>query len=212
MPAGIVIDIQPIVMEMKKSTKVASAFLVIGIAAGATLAIFAFAVFPLPPGQAPSMRLPLDNFATLERFSGFNSTKHNGLDFGVNASTPIVAPCDAFVFEVKCWYNDGGGHWQTNVRAQLSFAWMLEIAFESWATDEPTARLQEQAIAAKAWTRVAAGAPLGTLLYEGDGAHIHFMIKEYDAARCPYPYFTPEAQASLTAALVAIGFTVPVCS
>ncbi len=197
---------------MKKTTKVASVFLVIGIAAGATLGIFAFVVLPLPPGQQPSMRLPLDSFDTLLRFSGFNNTSHNGLDFGVNTSTPIVAPCDVFVFEVKCWYNERGGHWQTNVRACMSFTWMLEIAFESWATDEPTARVQEQAIAAKPWTRVAAGAPLGTLLYEADGAHIHFMIKENNAATCPIPYFTPAAQASLTAALAAIGYTVPTCS
>ena len=199
-------------MVMKKSAKVASVFLVIGIAAGATLGIFAFAVFPLPPGQLPSMRLPIDDFSTFVRFNSFNSTGHNGLDFNVNASTPIVAPCDVFVFDVKCWYNDRGGHWQTNVRAYMSFTWTMEIAFESWATDEPTARLQEQAIVARAWTRVAAGAPLGTLLYEGDGAHIHFMIKENDAATCPFPYFTPAAQASLSAALAAIGHTVPVCS
>ncbi len=197
---------------MKKSTKVASAFLAIGIAAGATLAIFAFAVFPLPPGQQPSMRLPLDSLDTFNCFNSFNSSSHNGLDFGVNASTPVVAPCDVFVLEVRCWYNDKGGHWQTNLRASMSFAWTLEVAFESWATDEPTARLQEQAIAAKAGTRVAAGASLGTLLYEGDGAHIHFMIEENNVAVCPFPYFTPGAQASLTAALVAIGHTVPVCS
>ncbi|MEX2682194.1 MAG: hypothetical protein Q6373_011370 [Candidatus Sigynarchaeota archaeon] len=34
---------------MKKSTKIAGAFPAIGIAAGSTLAIFAFAVFPLAP-------------------------------------------------------------------------------------------------------------------------------------------------------------------
>jgi hypothetical protein len=197
---------------MKKSTKIASVFLVIGIAAGATLGIFAFVVFPLPPGRQPSMRLPLDSFDTFDQFNSFNSASHNGLDFAVNASTPIVAPCDVFVTAVECFYNERGGHWQTNVRGSMSFTWMLEIAFESWATDEPTARLQEQAIATKAWTRVAAGAPLGTLLYEGDGAHIHFMIKENDAATCPFPYFTSSAQASLTAALATIGHAVPVCS
>jgi hypothetical protein len=199
-------------MYMKRSTKIASVFLVFGIASGATLGIFAFVVFPLLPWQQPSMRLPLNNFDTFDIFNSFNSANHNGLDFGVNASTSIVAPCDMFVFEVKCWYNERGGHWQTNVRAYLSFTWMLEIAFESWATDEPRARVQEQAITGKAWTRLPAGALLGTLLYEGEGAHIHFMIKENNAAVCPFPYFTPAAQASLTAALASINHTVPVCS
>ncbi len=197
---------------MKKSTKVATALLVIGIAAGGTLAIFVFAVFPLPPGQAPSMRLPLDDFSTFIRFGGFNSSGHNGIDFNVNASTTIVAPCDLFIIEVKCWFNAPGGHWQTNVRAQLSFTWLLEVAFESWATDQPAGRQQEQAIAVKAWTRVAAGAPMGSLLYVADGAHIHFMIKENNAAVCPYTYFTPAAHANLDAALAAIGHTMPVCT
>ncbi|MBN2151570.1 MAG: hypothetical protein JW839_09000 [Candidatus Lokiarchaeota archaeon] len=197
---------------MEKSKKVAGVLLAIGIAAGATLGIFAFAVFPLPPGQAPSMRLPLQDFSTFVRFQSFNSTGHNGLDFNVNASTPIVAPCDLFVTEIRCWYNDRGGHWQTNVGASMNFEWTMEIAFESWATDEPTARVQEQAIAVAAWTRVAAGAPLGTLLCEGDGAHIHFMIRRNSAATCPFQYFAPTAQAELAAALVAINHTVPVCT
>nr|MDO8086744.1 hypothetical protein [Candidatus Sigynarchaeum springense] len=196
---------------MKKSTKVAAGLLAIGIAAGGTLAIFAFAVFPLPPGQAPSLRQPLEDFSTFIQFQGFNSSGHNGIDFMVNASTLIVAPCDLFVIEVKCWFNEPGGHWQTNVRAQLSFAWTLEVAFESWATDEPAGRLQEQAIVVKAWTRVAAGAPMGTLLYVADSAHIHFMIRENNVAKCPYTYFTPAARASLDAALVAIGHATPVC-
>ncbi|MEX2682193.1 MAG: hypothetical protein Q6373_011365 [Candidatus Sigynarchaeota archaeon] len=117
-----------------------------------------------------------------------------------------------FVFVVKCWYNEKGGHWQTNVRGSMRFTWMLEIAFESWATGEPAARLQEQAIAVKACTRVAAGALLGTLLHEADGAHIHFMIKENNAAVCPYTYFKPAARASLDAALLAIGHATPACT
>jgi hypothetical protein len=201
-----------LVIRMKRSMKIASTFLIIGIAAGATFGIFAHAVFPLPPGQQPSMQLPLESFSTFVRFGSFNSTSHNGLDFSINTSTPIVAPCALFITDVKCWYNSRGGHWQTNVRACMSFTWTMEIAFESWATDELTARVQEQAIFAKLWTKIAAGAPLGTLLYEGDGAHIHFMIRENEAAVCPFPYFTSAAQTSLTAALASIGHVVPVCS
>jgi len=197
---------------MKKSTRITSVVLVSCIVVGATLGIFAFAVFPLSPGQQPLMRLPLENFNMFVRFNSFNSTSHNGLDFNVNASTPIIAPCGMFVTEVRCWYNAKGGHWQTNIRAQMSFTWMLEIAFESWATDEPAARIQQQVIVAKPWTRIAEGELLGTLLCEGDGAHIHFMIKEYEIAICPLSYFTSSAQASLTSALAVIGHAIPVCS
>jgi hypothetical protein len=200
------------VIHVKNSIKVATALILIGAGAGTTLAILAFGVFPLPPGQQLSMQLPLDDFSTLIRFQSFYTGGHNGLDFNVNASTPIVAPCEMYITEVRCWNNEKGGHWQTNVRAQLSFSWTLEIAFESWATDEPAGRLQEQAIIVKELVRVPAGAPLGTLLYVGDGAHIHFMIRENEIATCPFPYFTPAAQATLTAALAAIGHGDPVCN
>jgi len=165
----------------------------------------------LPSGEDPILCLPLYDFSHCDAIQGYGQITpeyyHNGIDFGVNGTTIIVASHAAYVDEIKFWYNEKGGHWQTNVRLWLNSQWMIEIAFESWAVNETYGQMQRDAILVNQGQYVEANQSIGSLLVHGSGAHIHFGIYSNNEDKCPYSYFSPSAKAIFEAHFYSVNYT-----
>ncbi|MHA1651146.1 MAG: M23 family metallopeptidase [Candidatus Helarchaeota archaeon] len=157
----------------------------------------------LSPGKDPILCLPLYDFSHCDAIAGFGQVSpdyyHNGIDFGVNDTTAIVAPHAAYIEMIQFWFNEKGGHWQTNIRLWLNSQWTLEIIFESWALNETYGQMQRDAILVSKGQYVEANQTLGSLLVHGPGAHIHFSVYSNDVGQCPYNYFSPSAKATFEA-------------
>ncbi|WXG44396.1 MAG: hypothetical protein WED04_10240 [Promethearchaeati archaeon SRVP18_Atabeyarchaeia-1] len=158
----------------------------------------------LPLGETPAIGLPLYDFSHNNMIGGFgnihrldNTTYyHNGIDFSVNGTTNFVCPFSAYVDEVRTWFNDKGGHWQTNVRLWINSQWAIEIIFESWALNETYGNLEADAVSVVLGQLVVANQTVGNLLVFGNGAHVHFGVLSNSNAICPYNVFTPSAKAT----------------
>lgn len=153
----------------------------------------------LPIGEDPILMLPLTNFTHNDMIGGFGQITpeffHNGIDFGINDTTIVVAAYDAYVSHVQLnWFNDKGGHWQSNVNLRLNKYWTITIPFESWTIDENQGQLQANEIYVKEGQYVKKGEIIGTLLCHGDAAHIHFGLLYNNEAVCPYNYFNSSAK------------------
>jgi murein DD-endopeptidase MepM/ murein hydrolase activator NlpD len=141
---------------------------------------------------------PIPDIPTIQNIQGFGETPsnsfHNGIDFGTNQSVEVIACCDMRIIEIKTWYNDGGGHWQTNVIGKYNWNYRFECAFESWALNETYGNLQRDAINVSVGQTVKQGEILGTLMHYGEGTHIHFGMRERGTDVCSYQFMTPYAQ------------------
>ncbi|MFX1296066.1 MAG: hypothetical protein ACFFD2_14605 [Promethearchaeota archaeon] len=167
----------------------------------------------LPSEQDPELSLPMYDFSHNDNIRGYGQVSpedyHNGIDFGVNDTTSIVAPYAAYIMDIKFWFNERGGHWQTNIRLWLNNKWNIEIAFESWAAyeNESYGILQKDAIIVNEDQYVEANQTLGDLLCHGEGSHIHFMIRKENIDYCPYTYFSPSAKSIFAAQFYLVNYT-----
>nr|MDO8110867.1 hypothetical protein [Candidatus Sigynarchaeota archaeon] len=201
---------------VKKKTAIGLVILVACVSAGLGGLLYYLSFFTLPLGQDPSLTLPFSDTSHLHIIQGFGQVTptryHNGIDFSFNDTTQILASHGGLVLDVKFWYNERGGHWQTNVRIQLNFQWMLEIAFESWATMQPQGQLQADAITVKAGTKIQQDESIGNLVCHGEGCHIHFGLRSSSTDVCPYPYFSAPAKTSFDALFAILNGTLTVCA
>ncbi len=169
----------------------------------------------LPLGESPEIILPLYQIENLDAIQGFGQLTpdfyHNGIDFGVNATTVIVAPHNCVVTWIQFWYNDKGGHWQTNVRLKINEEWEIEVVFESWALNETYGQYQRDAIIVEVGQILNVNETIGNLLVHGDGAHIHFGLLTYGTGVCPYQHFTSEAKALFDAVFPYVNYTSSAC-
>ncbi|MBN2152918.1 MAG: hypothetical protein JW839_15815 [Candidatus Lokiarchaeota archaeon] len=166
----------------------------------------------LPPGQEPSLLLPIFNFSANDYIGGFGQITpefwHGGFDFGVNDTTKIVSPCNAYVSYIqKNWYNDKGGHWQSNVNLRLNAEWEIWMPFESWTTDQEMGRIQAGAIFVEVGQYVGANETLGFLLCHGSSAHLHFGVVHNGAEVCPYQCLTDPAKIIFADRFAKVGTT-----
>nr|MDO8098526.1 hypothetical protein [Candidatus Njordarchaeota archaeon] len=187
---------------MSRRLKIAAAFTVTLLSILGISVWLIYLRYPdtVPSGQNPVLILPLYDFSDNDYIQGFGQISldyyHNGFDFGVNDTTVIVSPCNAYVFDVKSnWYNEKGGHWQTNVELRLNAQWRISIPFESWALNSTYGALQADQILVHVGQYVTANQTLGYLLCHGQYAHIHFSVISYDTHVCPYYYLTEPAKA-----------------
>ncbi|WXG47029.1 MAG: hypothetical protein WED05_10280 [Candidatus Atabeyarchaeum deiterrae] len=153
-----------------------------------------------PLGVNPAIGLPLYDYSYNNKIAGFGQITptyyHNGFDFAVNASTTFVAAHEAYVDGIRTWYNDKGGHWQTNVELWINPQWTIEMAFESWALNETYANLQAGQILVSVGEHVMTNQSIGILQHFGDGSHVHFGVGTWGNYICPYDAFTASARAT----------------
>jgi hypothetical protein len=191
---------------MSKKLKILAGLIVISVCVGSGLTWFLLFRHPstLALGQTPAIGLPLYDFTHNYMIGGFgnihrpdNTTYyHNGIDFAVNRTTDFVCPFNAYVDDIKTWFNDKGGHWQTNVRFWINSQWEIEMVFESWALNETYAKFQASNVTVTQNQFVASNQTVGYLQVFGGGAHVHFGVYTNSNAICPYDVFTPSAKAT----------------
>nr|MDO8098512.1 hypothetical protein [Candidatus Njordarchaeota archaeon] len=203
---------------MQKKAKIIAGTVVIFVIVGAGLGWTLLSRRPstLPLGQTPVIGLPVYDFSHNNiiggygniRWGGSNTTVfHNGIDFGFNATVTLVSPYNTYVDEIKCWYNEKGGHWQTNVVLWINQQWTIEMIFESWALNETYGRMQLAAISVVSGQYVPANQTIGDLLFHGSGCHLHFGVKSYGETICPYDVFSESAKLTFAAQFFKVNAT-----
>lgn len=187
---------------MKRKTKIIITLCIIAFIAVGVPVWVIFLRYPstVPLGQDPVLILPFYDFSKSSFMQGYGQIHpdffHDGFDFGVNGTTIIVAMHNCYVADVKRnWYNEWGGHWQTNVELWLNAEWDISIAVESWALNSTYGALQDQAIIVTAGQYLAANQTIGQLLVHGSHAHIHVSVRSWKTDLCPYYYFSSAAKA-----------------
>ncbi|MHA1171323.1 MAG: M23 family metallopeptidase [Candidatus Heimdallarchaeota archaeon] len=142
----------------------------------------------------PILAFPVANTEVLAALYGFiwNETHqiHNGIDFMINDTANIVAPCNMTVNDKSLFYNELGDHWQAGLSFDINDDYELLIAFESFAQNETFGNLQLDAIIVDIGQEVTQGQLLGQLFLHRNGAHIHFMLHKNHEPVCPYLYFS----------------------
>ncbi|MBN2156325.1 MAG: peptidoglycan DD-metalloendopeptidase family protein [Candidatus Lokiarchaeota archaeon] len=141
---------------------------------------------------------PISEIICIQNIQGYGETYcndfHNGIDLGTNQSVELIAWCDMRITYLKTWYNEKGGHWQTNILGKYNWKYTFDVAVESWALNETYAYIQRNALDLKVGQIIKQGESIGMLLYHGEGTHIHFGMKESGKNVCPYLFMTPFAQ------------------
>ncbi len=204
-------------------SKRAKILLVTALIAGSLTGITWYLLSPkplpdtLPKGQNPSLILPLSNLTYNDYIGGYGQVTpefwHGGFDFGVNGTTRIVSPCNAYVKYVeRNWFNEMGGHWQSNVDLHLNGEWEVRFAFESWTIDEGLGGIQGDAISVEVGQYIGAGGTLGSLLCHGSSAHLHFGLLHNGEEICIYPYFTDPAKIAFADQFARVGTTAAWCN
>ncbi len=165
----------------------------------------------------PSMDFPIQDPDVIHILGGYGYVPwgidtHNGIDYGCNASVYIVAWCDLRVTGLKTWFNDGGGHWQTNVGLSYNWKYTFDCVFESWALNETYGNLQRADIYVKVGQKISRGDIIGKLLYHGEGTHIHFGMKESGNDVCPYLFLSPSAKLQFDSLWINYGSCPIVCN
>ncbi len=148
--------------------------------------------------EQPQLELPVATYNNITNIQGFGELpsgyNHNGIDFRVNASTEILTPYHSYVSDVRTFYNDDGGHWQTNVQLRLSDDWYISLKFESWAASETNGSNQNDSIYVSVGDELQTNESIGTLLSFGEYSHIHFDVDNNGTYLCPYNLFTSSAK------------------
>jgi len=148
---------------------------------------------------APIIDFPVENSNVVKSIWGYGNQSgdhHNGIDFGCDTSVNIIAWCNLEVIDIETFYNEGGGHWQTNVGLKFNEKYSFVCAFEPWALNETYGYYQHDAIVVEVGQTISRGEVIGELLNYGEGTHIHFGM--YDDTEnvdvCPYHYFSETAK------------------
>jgi len=163
----------------------------------------------------PVLDFPIYSSTVIHSLGGFGEVfygHHNGIDYGCNASVYVVAFCDLRVNSLKTWFNDGGGHWQTNVGLSYNWKYTFEVIFESWALNETYGNIQRESISVEIGQKISRGEFLGMLLYHGSGTHIHFGMKVSGESVCSYNYLSNDAKALFDSLWLKCGMGTVICN
>ncbi|MHA1125211.1 MAG: hypothetical protein ACTSO7_04380 [Candidatus Heimdallarchaeota archaeon] len=185
---------------MSRKVKILLGIFIPIIVIGAAVGVYALVIFwpAVWTNAPPVLEIPIENTDVVDIIWGYGDHGgdfHNGIDYGCNASVNVIAWCKLRVKSIRTWFNDAGGHWQTNVGFQYNWKYSFEVCFESWALNETYANIQRAAIPLKFGQIIEQGEVLGQLLYHGSGTHIHFGMKESGKDVCAYQFYSTAAKA-----------------
>ena len=134
-----------------------------------------------------------------------------GVDFFPlgDGSRFLVAAAGTIEF-VELWQN--GENWQVNVLIRHNERYSSEYGFEPMSGGAATGQAQLARVAVCAGQEVSQGDLLGLLSQVGEGAHVHFRVRDGPESVCPSDLFTEEAQASILRLLHTIWPGATICS
>ena len=164
----------------------------------------------LTPGHLPTIYLPINNFSRVDMIQGYGQITpdyfHPGIDIQVNNTTPIVAPCNAYVSLIQPnYYNEIANVYQTNIQLSLNDQWTILISFESSAANATFGAYQVGNISLTLGQYVTTNQSIGNLLQQGPNARIHFGIKSYEIWECPYRFFCCSARLTFEEQFARVG-------
>ena len=148
----------------------------------------------LPLGSNPALEFPYNTTEYIMRIQGFSSS-HQGIDLNVNHSVGLVAIHAAYVLVIRTFYNDAGGHWNTNIIFRLNDDWSYEYKLEPWAYDFTNATYQENNLTINVGDKVLTNQSIGILLYLDPECHIDYTLHYRGNPVCQYQYFSTDAKA-----------------
>lgn len=124
--------------------------------------------------------------------------EHNGIDFSPSGNlVPFQAVSSGTITGIKLWQNDRSGNYQVNVTLQYNDRFSVEYGFEPFSNAESDGQIQLDNIYVTSGEKIAQGELIGKLYTVGNGAHVHFGLKENGNWVCPEIYFTSEARTSI---------------
>lgn len=155
--------------------------------------------YPLAEGEEPVLIQPIRSFDNLSgltpyRTEGFD-LKHYGIDWILNGTTLVYSPVDAIVANIEIYHHPENGFWQINILLQLNEEWMVELYFEPWAQNETAVRTIYEGLQIKVGDLIAQDDYLGTNVLMGEDCIVHISVRQGDAWKCPYQYFSDETKA-----------------
>ena len=190
---------------MKKGVKIfLIALLSLTIISGIVIPLLPYMLRFQPAYGAPSLEFPLAEPMNVTRLAAYHTPDwgepgifHNGIDLKINGPTQLLSPCYGIVERI--WYNinpySGGGEVaMIHVSIRINYGWSVKLVLEPWANTTEFRDKQLAAIIVTVGTRVQPGDLVGTLLYNYENPHLHYMVIHGSDVN-PYLYSSPAAQA-----------------
>ncbi|NHJ05501.1 MAG: hypothetical protein EAX90_11805 [Candidatus Heimdallarchaeota archaeon] len=151
-----------------------------------------------PEADPPILEFIFENTSLISKLEGYGylgNSFHNGIDFFINATAKIIAPCNMTVTEVVLVYLENADHWAVRTSYTINKDYYMIIGFESFARNETFGNIQLDSIIIELDQEIIQGQLIGELLIHEPSAHIHFGLYKGVDAVCPYQYFSAEAKA-----------------
>ena len=190
----------------EKKSRLFKAFLLVLILAGAGYLLYSRflvedvveeEVVSVPVFELPVRGEDLGDVTKIQTFHDPDSSElHVGFDFAFEESKEIVSPIGGTVSSVHK-HRMSNGLWLVSVNIQVNSEWSTFIAFEPDTSSETVIDQQYSRIVVERGDEVVQGQLLGTLLIEGDFAHIHWSVLHFAEYVRPYDYCSDTAKAQL---------------
>lgn len=189
---------------MKKGVKI-TLFIFLGlvILSGIFIPLLPFIFHYNPRYGAPSLEFPILEPMNITGLAAYHTPDwgepgkfHNGIDLPINGPTKVISPCYGYVKRI--WYNVNpyaeGEVAMIHVSIMINYAWSVKLVFEPWANTTEFREKQLAAIVVKPGIYVTPGDLIGTLLYNYDYPHLHYMVMKFEKDVCPYTFSSPTAR------------------
>jgi len=189
-------------MERSKKKKILILFLILI----PTLFIIAVIVMGVPPTfNAPTLEFPIVEEGNIRELRAYAipdwngpGTHHTGIDLVINESASIIAPFDGTIVLITEFKNTYGedDNILFNIRIRINWGWYIDLSFEpNYPGDDNIKNAQQRQAIQVTWLqRVDKGDPIGTLLYDNNGSHLHYKLGTGFTDKCPYEYSSDVAK------------------
>ncbi|MCF2144276.1 hypothetical protein DRO91_05430 [Candidatus Heimdallarchaeota archaeon] len=190
---------------MKKGAKI-TLFIFLGfvVLSGIFIPIAPYIFHFNPKYGTPSLEFPMLEPMNITRLAAYHTPDwgepgkfHNGIDLAINGPTKVISPCYGWVTRIRYNINPYAGNGEVamiHVSIMINYAWSVKLVFEPWANTTEFREKQLAAIIVKPGMFVTPGDLIGTLLYNYQYPHLHYMVMKFERDVCPYTFSSPTAK------------------
>ncbi|MFW9921910.1 MAG: hypothetical protein ACFFDW_01330 [Candidatus Thorarchaeota archaeon] len=189
---------------MKKGLKITLiVFLSVGIISGIIIPLLPFMLGWNPAYGVPEFEFPFENPDDIVKIAAYHTPDwgepgifHNGIDLQIDHPSILISPCNGVI--EKIWYNinpySGSNVAMIHVLIRINYLWTVKLVLEPWANTTEIRELQISSVV-PVGAKLETGDIVGTLLFNYEYPHLHYMIMYQGKDVCPYHYSSPAAQA-----------------
>jgi murein DD-endopeptidase MepM/ murein hydrolase activator NlpD len=125
--------------------------------------------------------------------------KHEGLDYFFNNNSAVISASPGKISSIQYRDNDEGveNRFWVTVEIRFNRTVILTYNFESWTNQSSDWENQQSMLAVEEGDWIEKGQEIGRFLHVGDGAHIHFDVREGRIKPCPRKYLSQDAYIEL---------------